>query len=65
MYRCPKCSSTRISGPHYRQGRFGGERLTYSCVNCGYSSSEPCHDTKDEQNPFAGLPEHLHPNSNR
>jgi len=52
MTRCPKCGNDRIAGPVYhgpprRVGRVipmivSGdyeERMVYTCMNCGYESS--------------------------
>ncbi len=44
MTSCPKCSSHRIHGPFYRQGRYGGECLSYTCARCGYTETAPTHD---------------------
>lgn len=43
MYRCPKCSSTRIGGPRYVKTDFG-ERLRYECFQCGYQRLTPTDD---------------------
>lgn len=50
MHQCPKCSSTRITGPRYYRKAFApvgaGESLTYTCENCGYTDHQPTHDQK-------------------
>ncbi len=47
MHQCPKCSSGRISGPHYNRHVFG-EELKYHCTQCGYTEYRQCHDEKSE-----------------
>ena len=44
MTSCPKCSSTRISGPTYRRLGWGGEALIYRCGRCGYQEQRPTRD---------------------
>jgi hypothetical protein len=44
MKRCLKCSSCRVSGPHYRQEEDGSEYLAYIC-RCGYIRRESTHET--------------------
>lgn len=45
MTKCPKCSSSQISGPRYKS-IFGFESLEYTCSQCGYSEQRPTHDAE-------------------
>ena len=47
MFRCPKCSSSEITGPFYRSN-WKGESLLYHC-RCGYEESKPVHDAEDNK----------------
>ena len=46
MTSCPKCGSTRISGPSYVRNGYGAERLNYHCDRCGFRDSTPCNDAR-------------------
>lgn len=44
MTQCPKCSSSKITGPRFGHNSYGRERLFYDCLRCGYTHSELPHD---------------------
>lgn len=53
MSKCPKCGSHNIIGPHYEDhcsGKYAhsGERLRYTCGQCGYSETAPTLDAKQK-----------------
>ena len=53
MNSCPKCAAgwSRISGPRYEKDYFGRERLRYTCVRCGYSTTtQPADAEKRKEN---------------
>lgn len=52
MTRCPKCSRSEISGPHY-EACAGVEKLRYRCVTCGYTTTTPTHDTEEHNKAVA------------
>ena len=52
MMDCPKCKSTRISGPSYVKREYG-EALNYVCNRCGYSKDEPTADADTRSHPWA------------
>lgn len=43
MTLCPKCERRRISGPKYEVVA-GVERLRYTCVQCGYTTTKETRD---------------------
>ena len=57
MKQCPKCGCCNISGPHYTQVNWQ-ERLKYSCLRCGYTTTTPTLDhretfIKDDEAPMS------------
>jgi len=46
--QCPKCGCVRIVGPTY-ESIFGMERLRYRCYQCGYSTTGPTNDQRNEE----------------
>lgn len=51
---CPKCGSWRMSGPCYQaRDTYQKERLSYTCLECGYTQYEP---TLDQRTPKAVKP---------
>lgn len=49
MRPCEKCGSVHISGPFYKRS-MGTEWLDYRCA-CGFTWSEPTHDSKKYRPP--------------
>lgn len=52
--RCPKCGTGRMHGPRYCNDSLclvsseGREHLHYTCGTCGYESTAPTADAKQE-----------------